>query len=309
MSKIPYQKLPKTFNEQVELLESRGLYIPNKERAAGILERVSYNRLSNYWYPMLVEPKELENFKSGSSFETIFKLYQFDSELRTLVFNAIEQIEVAVRTQIIYHLSHQYGTGFWFLEKECFQSIKAYSNALIRIQDAVDETKQAFIVKYKQRYSDELPPSWKSFELLSFRMIYSIYKNVKRTPEKLKVSDFFGLNYEVFISWLDTLVYIRNICAHHARLWNTTLTITPVWPKKPRGAWVSRSENDPENLHTKDKKLKTYAGLCIIQFVLGKSNPYNKFKRRLSELISEYPEADIQHMGFTNNWSDEALWA
>lgn len=309
MSKALYTKIPKTFAEQVELLAARGLHIPNLDRAAGILARISYNRLSNYWYPMLAEPKELEQFKPGSDFETIFKLYQFDSELRALVFVAIEQIEIAVRTQIIYHLSHKHGSGFWFLEKDYFQSIKAYNRALSKILDAVGETKQVFIEKYKRNYSNELPPSWKSFELLSFRAIYSIYKNVKRSREKLAISDFFGLNYEVFISWLDTLVYIRNICAHHARLWNTTLTITPVWPRSPRGQWVHRWENEPENEHTRDKKLKTYAALCIIQFVLAKSNPYNQFNASLVNLLERYPEVDIQHMGFTGNWLEEELWA
>ena len=86
MPKKEYTKEPKTFAEQVDLLTSRGLYIPNKERAKGILSRISYNRLSNYWYPMLKEPKNEEQFKPNSNFETIFKLYQFDSELRALVF-------------------------------------------------------------------------------------------------------------------------------------------------------------------------------------------------------------------------------
>lgn len=257
---------------------------------------------------MLEEPKDLELFKQGSDFETIFKLYQFDSQLRALVFQAIEQIEIAVRTQIIYHLSHKHGDGFWFLEKTYYQSIRAYNRALSKIMDAVQESKQPFIQKYKRTYSNELPPSWKSFELLSFRAIYSIYKNVRKSPEKRAISDFFGLNGEVFISWLDTLVYIRNICAHHARLWNTVLTISPVWPKSPRGVWVERWENDPSNEGTKDKKLKTYAALCIIQFVLAKSNPYNHFSQDLSALLEKYPEVDIMHMGFTQNWHKEALW-
>jgi len=91
---------------------------------------------------MLKEPKNEEQFKPNSNFETIFKLYQFDSELRALVFQAIEQIEIAVRTQIIYHLSHKHGDGFWFLEKDYYQSIKAYNRALSKIMDAVQESKQ-----------------------------------------------------------------------------------------------------------------------------------------------------------------------
>jgi abortive infection bacteriophage resistance protein len=112
MSKQVYNKLPKSFSEQVELLEKRGLIIPNKEKAENILTYISYNRLSNYWFPMLKKPKEEELFKGNSNFETIFKIYQFDSELRTITFQAIEQIEIAIRTQIIYHFSHKYQSGF-----------------------------------------------------------------------------------------------------------------------------------------------------------------------------------------------------
>lgn len=105
-NKVSYNKLPKTFEDQVKLLKSRGLHFENEKKAEKILQFVSYNRLSNYWYPFLKVPKSEEIFKEGTSFDAIFRIYQFDSELRTLTFQAIEQIEIAVRTQIIYHVSH-----------------------------------------------------------------------------------------------------------------------------------------------------------------------------------------------------------
>jgi abortive infection bacteriophage resistance protein len=86
MKKIEYTKTPKTIEEQVELLEERGLLINDKEKASKVLANISYNRLSNYWYPLLAEPKEKEHFKTGATFDSIFRIYQFDSELRILVF-------------------------------------------------------------------------------------------------------------------------------------------------------------------------------------------------------------------------------
>ncbi|MBK7636038.1 MAG: Abi family protein [Saprospiraceae bacterium] len=62
------------------------------------------------------------------------------------------------------------------------------------------------------------------------------------------------------MSWIETfLVYIRNICAHHSRLWNIILTISPIWPKSTSKNWVDRWENIPSNTNTRDKVLKTYA--------------------------------------------------
>jgi len=95
-NKKKYTKQPKSFQDQIELLKERGLKFDDEQRAIKILTFVSYNRLSNYWFPMLKEPKEEEQFKTGSKFIDAFRLYQFDSELRTLTFNAIEQL-LAIR--------------------------------------------------------------------------------------------------------------------------------------------------------------------------------------------------------------------
>jgi len=308
MIKKEYNKIPKSFEEQVELLIARGMHIPNKEKAVKVLENISYNRLSSYWYPLLKEPKYDEIFKEGSSFETAFHFYQFDSELRMLAFHAIEQIEIALRTQVIYHQSHKYMTGFWYQNPDAFNSFPLYVTFLNKICGGIANTKQAFIKKYSETYSQFLPPAWKSFEIISFRALYSIFKNLKTNKDKAQISRHFGLHHTVFISWMDTLVYIRNICAHHSRLWNIKLTFSPTWPKSPRGDWVSRWENEESNVNTKDKQLKAYAAFCILAFLLDRVNPYNKFKPMLKNLISRFPEVDIAHMGFPSNWKSEPLW-
>lgn len=308
MAKIKYQKIPKTFTEQVELLKKRGLTVPNENKAAKVLESISYNRLSAYWYPLLQEPKDDEIFKENSSFETAFHFYQFDSELRSLTFHAIEQIEVALRTQVIYHMSHKYGTGFWYERPEAFSSYPYYVSLLSKICKGVAETKQDFIKKYDRKYEQYLPPAWKSFEIITFRTLYSIYKNLKEAQDKISISKKFGVHHSVFISWMDSLVYIRNICAHHTRLWNITLTISPVWPKSLKFDWVHRWENEPKNVKTNDKKLKVYATACLIAYLLDRINPYHRFKDNLKTLLMKFPDVDIAHMGFPENWEDEPLW-
>ncbi|MEL6720948.1 MAG: Abi family protein [Bacteroidota bacterium] len=308
MKKIDYTKIPKTFEGQVELLKQRGLTIPHEDKAIKVLKNISYNRLSSYWYPLLKEPKDDEIFKEGSSFETAFHFYQFDSELRILVFQAIEQIEISFRTQLIYHLSHKYNTGFWYEKLEAFSSFPEYLKVLNKVFINVKDTKQEFIRKYSRKYNQYLPPAWKSFEIISFRTVFSMYKNLSDTTSKKAVSKHFGLHHTVLISWLETLVYIRNICAHHSRLWNIKLTISPTWMKSPKKPWVTRWENEERNKGTNDKELKVYAVLCVIAYFLDHINPYHRFKDSLKSLIQRFPEVDLAHMGFTENWKEEDLW-
>ncbi|WP_289060487.1 Abi family protein [uncultured Zobellia sp.] len=315
MPKETYTKLPKTFEEQVQLLKKRGLVIPNEKKAERILTYISYNRLSNYWYPMLKQPKEEEIFKEGSSFETIFKLYQFDSELRAITFQAIEQIEIAVRTQIIYHFSHHYNSGFWYEQSKAFSKFPSFVQFLNKITKNVQDTKQEYILKYHRKYEQFLPPSWKSFELLTFTNLLSILKNIKDNKELIPIAKSLGIHHSLLISWLDSFIYIRNITAHHGRLWNIILTIKPEWMKSPKGDWVNVWENNYnpaghslERVDEKDKILKFYAVLCSILYCLQFINPYNKYKDRFMQLIEKYPEVDLYHMGFPENWKEQPLW-
>lgn len=315
MPKEQYEKLPKTFREQVELLEKRGLTIPNTAKAEKVLTYISYNRLSNYWYPMLKTPKEEELFKEGSSFETIFKLYQFDSELRAITFQAIEQIEIAIRTQIIYHLSHHNDSGFWYTQNESFLDYPNYVDFLSKITKNVKETRQEFILKYHRNYEQYLPPAWKSFELLTFTNLVSILKNIKDNKQLIPIAKSIGLHHSLLISWLESFVYIRNICAHHSRLWNIILTIKPEWLKSPKVKWVNRWENDYdptghtlERVDKNDRILKIYASMCAILYCLQFVNPYHKYKNRLLELFEKYPEAHLYHMGFPEDWREQPLW-
>jgi len=307
-NKIVYDKTPKTFKEQVLLLKERNLTIDNEERAERILTYISYNRLSDYWYPLLKEPKHEEIFKDGSKFNTAFRLYQFDSDFRKVTFQAIEQIEIAIGTQIIYHFSHKYSSGFWFENKDAFKNYPFFLKLLSKLTFTSDETKQEFIVKYKKKYLQHVPPSWKSFELLTFNYLLSILKNVENYKDLIPISKSLGLNHKLLISWVESFVYVRNICAHHGRLWNIKLTISPTWIKSPRKPWIDRWENEEKNEGTADKELKIYAIICSLIYCLKSVNPYNQYGKEIIELLKKYPEVDIKHMGFTENWKSQPLW-
>lgn len=120
MPKVPFDKPALTFDEQLQRLKERGLVIPSKEKALHLLKSISYYRLSGYWYPFLKSPKSAHQFKGESTFDAAFDLYCFDRELRKLIMGELEKIEVAIRAQLIYILSHSEG-AFWYRKPSLFQ--------------------------------------------------------------------------------------------------------------------------------------------------------------------------------------------
>lgn len=107
-----------TIQEQIIQLQDRGLEIHNVSLAKKYLANISYYRLGEYWYVMQ-ENKEEHIFKPNSKFKDVIALYNFDAELRLLLFGVIEKIEISLRTKLIYHLSHEIDP-WWFCNSEIF---------------------------------------------------------------------------------------------------------------------------------------------------------------------------------------------
>ncbi|ABE53719.1 Abi-like protein [Shewanella denitrificans OS217] len=113
MSKIPYTKPPLTFTEQITRLEDKGMIFSNKATAEIKLSSINYYRLSGYWYPFRIRDKagKVKNqFQSGTNFDDVLFLYEIDRQLRSLILDAIERVEIAVRTQFTYHLGLYWST-------------------------------------------------------------------------------------------------------------------------------------------------------------------------------------------------------
>ena len=107
-----YDKRPLSYDEQIDLLASKGLLIPDRQRTARQLKNISYYRLSAYMLPYKEKIGDAisSKFKKGSTWDMIYRLYVFDRKLRLLVFDAIERVEIAVRAQIVHQLSQKYGS-------------------------------------------------------------------------------------------------------------------------------------------------------------------------------------------------------
>ncbi len=308
MPRVLYTKPALTFDDQLQQLKDRGLTIENDPKALHLLENISYYRLSGYWYPFLSNPKSDHLFKPHSSFNSAFNLYCFDRELRKLVSSELEKIEVAIRDKMIYILSHTYGP-FWYHDSSLFINQDKFIYTGAKITEEYNRSREDFILSFKKTYSNPLPPSWMIFEIASFGTLSNIYENLKPTRSKRDIAQYFGLDDRTFTSWMHGIVYIRNVCAHHSRLWNKKLSIAPVLPVTPVNQWLNVTTNT--NTVTGAISLinnRTYYILSMILYLLHSVNSNNKFKDKFYHLLSKYPNVDPAAMGFTRAWRNEPLW-
>ena len=300
MNKPAYNKPPLSYQEQLDKLKERGLQIPDEAKAIHLLGKISYYRLSGYWYPLLAD-KRNHIFKEGASFETAFQLYCFDRKLRQAVAAELEKIEVAIRAKMVYVLSHAYGP-FWYLDPSRFQSLNWHTRFVSKIVEDCQRSDEEFISAFKSHYSNSLPPSWMIFEITSFGTLSTLFKNLKLGRERREIASAFGLSDTVFETWLHSIVYLRNVCAHHTRLWNRPMRISPQLPRRPRMVWLTNSGLPS------DATIRSYLVLSMILYLLQSASPNATFASRIKNLLASYPNVDPVAMGFPENWQEEPLW-
>lgn len=294
---MKYTKPALTITEQINLLESRGLIIPDRIKAETYLSNISYYRLSAYVYPFKKLPTD--KFVDGTTFEDVLDSYLFDRELRLLVFDAIERIEVAFRTQLINKPAIKDG-AFWFEDEKFFDDKDRLTEHLRKLDDEVYQSHEIFVTHFFNKYEENCPPVWMSFEVVSLGLLSKFYQNLKFSDAKKVIAQHFGLsNPKVFQSWIRSVTYVRNICAHHARLWNRTLTNKPTILLTPSKQWIS--QRNPNNE-------KIYYFLCCLLYLLREINPTTQFVEKLKVLLAKYPKTPLNSMGFSANWENDPFW-
>ena len=243
-------------------------------------------------------------FKKGSQFDDLIKLYNFDRELRLLVFNAIERIEIGLRTRLIYYLSHEFDP-WWFQKSEIFINTMALTRTLYNLDEEILRSKEVFIKQHRRNYPNDkrFPPAWKTLELTSFGNLSKLYGNLKNTVRsKDEIAKSLGaVNHTYLPSWLQSIAQIRNICAHHGRLWNKNLPGTVKLLKAPPHDWINNVPSPGEFQYL-------YIHLCIIVYLMDRVSPGHHFKSRFNYLIKRYPSVDEKALGLKDNWRNEPLW-
>lgn len=251
-----YNKQPISIADQMAMLKDRGLLFDDEQAAGECLKVISYFRLANYWKPMESD-KVNHVFKPMSKFENVVTLYNFDKKLRTLIFSAIQSIEIALRTKVIQIVSSNYG-AFWFADKSLFSNLTIFSKCLSNIEEELKRSKEDFLIEHYAKYDKPpYPPAWKTLEVSSFGSLSKLYCNLANNNLKKQIARELGLPQHLYLeSWIKSLSVLRNCIAHHARIWNRKYPWKPQLPKKLHNPWIINQCISQENY------MPNYAVLC-----------------------------------------------
>jgi abortive infection bacteriophage resistance protein len=165
-------------------------------------------------------------------------------------------------------------------------------------------SKEIFIKDHKKRYKGIDPEAWKIMEIASMGTLSKFYKNLNhQLPEKSAIAKEMGLNlHSELSSWLESIVYVRNIVAHHSRLWSRNMVKQPIdGINNPQGDWLGF-----ELLPVQRKK--PFLIITSMVFICNKVTPNHQIKSKIVDLLLEEPKLPIYKMGFLNNWQNHPIW-
>ena len=294
-----YDKQPTDIPTQLAMLKQRGLIIHDEDTALRQLASISYFRLANYWKTFETD-ETTHTLANGTRLEDIIFLYTFDKELRSLIFTAIQDIEIALRTRIIHFFSMAHG-AFWFMDASQFNSHSIFQTCLDNIRAELDRSKEDFLQEHFAKYdTPNMPPVWKTLEVVSFGTLSKLYQNMKDVEVKKQVAKSVGLpQYTYLESWMRSLAVLRNCCAHHARVWNRRYPAMPQLPQRLPLPWIDTQHVRP---------MKLYAQLCTLLYLEHSITPNSQIKERLLKLLSDYPAVSLKQMGFPRAWQTHPIW-
>jgi abortive infection bacteriophage resistance protein len=300
-----YDKEHKTFDEQLKILHARNLIVSNYEYAITKLQHINYYRLSAYFLPFQHKKSSVNKnqFLPNTTFENIIKIYYFDTELRKIVFEAIEVIEIYFRTQIAYYHGQQY-KPYGYLDKENFKTNQEFYDKIINtLKDETQRANEEFISHFETKYKTTDLPIWTLVEVISFGTLSKIYSILKTQEQKDVIHQLKGINNTVFKNWLHSLSVVRNICAHHSRLWNKTLGVKFEVPNKMVSFKTIKNEN------SKYLNDKIFFALSVIEYLLSCIGEDEiGFKGKIKQLLQKYPNIDKKAMGFVDDWEELEMW-
>jgi len=306
----------KSFTDQLDQLQARGLHVDDRVAAMDYLERLGYYRLSGYWYPLRRideaasqaqgKPVRLDEFVPGSRFEDVVRLYVFDKRLRLLALDALERIEMSVRVDVAYLLGERdprahenpdclHGN---FTKKPISEGPdKGKTPHQVWLEKHESRVRRArkepFVVHHMQHYG--ALPIWVAIEVWDFGLLSKLFAGMKYEDQKSIARMYGAPDGKAFAQWLRSLNFIRNVSAHHSRLWNVNVLelshVPDDWPRELR-------RNRP------------FFYFCLMQRLLQVICPNSSWGQRLVRLLrTEFPGAfSLTEFGVFPGWEDWPLW-
>lgn len=287
MGELKKHQPPMTIEEQIKNLKSIGLIVNDEEYAKKILNDISYFRLVKA-YSLNLKPKN-GNYNKQTTFQEIVDLYLFNSNFRQIIFPKIEQIEINVRCRLANYFAEQYGV-LGYLVTENFANEEYHAEFLNDIKEEIRRNSKApFVRNFRENYEGGNLPIYALVEVFSFGTLSKFYKNM-HNKDKKAIATTFGIGYTYIESWLESISYVRNICAYYGRLYNAKLAKTPILYKEYTKAGI---ENN-----------RIYGVLLCMKHSLKNDTHWNLFVDNIELLFDKYECAKNSTMGFPENWNE-----
>lgn len=254
-----------------------------------------------------------DKFRKNVYFSTAVDLYVFDKKLRLLLLDALERIEVSIRTEVAYYLGKKdpfvhmkpdllHGN---FTKKIGANNKTHYEKWQEKLKELIKGSKEDFATHFKEKYNGDMP-IWVIIELWDFGMLYHFFKGMKVSDQAEIEKKYKIQEPKILSQWLYTLNYVRNVCAHHSRLFNRSLNVQPAFPKKYKIRYFDHLSSDV------NAKSRIYSVIAIVQYLLKNINPNSSWDDRLKELCKTFPRVEgiisLANAGFPESWQDLDLW-
>lgn len=316
---MAYVKPWMSYQDQLTQLISRGLIVTDQPKALSCLERIGYYRLSGYWYPFRDRSGSgsgqtvLDSFKVGSTFENAVNLYIFDKELRLLALDALERIEIALRVDISHLLGKYSSFAYWdpsVFHRTFSQDIDPQTGItkhhtwLTKHGQLINRSKEEFVKHNKSKYG--LPLAiWVACEVWDFGTMSTLYNGLAESDQDI-ISTKYGIsNGRIFASWLRSLNYLRNVCAHHSRLWNRNIVDQARLPPEAEVPWVLPFVTDNH------ARARCFLLFWMARHLLQVINPTSTWANRVKLHMLSFPDLtaiglDLNSMGVVPGW--ETQW-
>ena len=281
---------PMSIEQQVQNLKDIGLVVADEDYAIAILNDISYFRLIKA-YSLGFKEKN-GNYNNDVTFEQIVELYLFNANFRQLTFAEIEKIEINTRCRIANYFADKYGV-LGYLDSGNFANEDYHKSFLEDINEEIRRNSKApFARNFLDNYDPPQLPIYALVEVFSFGTLSKFYKNMIN-PDKKAVAQTFGVGYTYFESWIESISYVRNICAHYGRLYNAKLAKTPVIYREYTEKGIGNN--------------RVFAVLLCLKQLLKNDDHWNLYVNNIYAIVRKYEKVDVRTMGFPENWKELLL--
>ena len=282
----------KTIEQQIAILESRGLQIPDKALAGDFLHRNNYYRVSGYSLTL----RNHDVFAPSATFQNIIDIYEFDYNFRHILLKYIELIEVTVKSVYSYEFTRAYGaTGY--LDPDNFTDVTIHTDIMQKAETQKNSRlpHEAYLKHFVNDLQQDIP-LWAFVDLLTISNISFLYK-ISEQPVKLAVAKTLGLKArgdEVLERFMHHMTIIRNLCAHGSRLYNRLFEQKPWLSKQERALLISLPDGTVDNAHL--------YGFILIMRRLLRPEEFGAMKNEIAALSQKYPFVNLRYYGFREDW-------